>query len=55
MLGKELQSYNPIQLGVLGFVDHTHPTLAQFFKDFVMRDRFVNHLILSPIAFKLIP
>src|SRR5580704_9989992 len=31
------------KIGILGFVNHTHPTPAQFPEDAVMRDGLANH------------
>ena len=36
-VGKELQSHEPVQADVLGFVNHTHPAAAKFFHYAVVR------------------
>jgi len=41
--GKEFQGNEAAEFGVLGFVDHTHPTAAQFLDDAVVRDGFADH------------
>ncbi len=33
----------PLQLRVFGLVDHTHPALAQFLGDAVVRDCLADH------------
>jgi hypothetical protein len=40
---KELQRDAPAELGVLGFVDDTHPPATQFAEDVVMANSFVIH------------
>ena len=43
IIGQELQRDEAMQAGVLGLVDHTHPTAADFADDTVMRDRRVHY------------
>ncbi len=43
MLRQELQGHIAAQAGVLGLVDHTHTTAAQFLCDFVVRDGLTDH------------
>ncbi len=43
VVGQELQSNEPAELHVLGFVDHTHPTAAEFLNDAVVRDGLADH------------
>jgi hypothetical protein len=40
---QELQRNKAMQLYVLGFIDHTHPTTAELIDDAVMRDGFSYH------------
>jgi hypothetical protein len=42
-VGQELESYEPAELYVLGFVDHTHAAAAQFLDDAVVRDGLADH------------
>jgi hypothetical protein len=39
-----------VELGVLGFIDHSHSTLAQLLQDFIMRYCFAYHFALFPKA-----
>ena len=41
--GKELERNKPLQAQILGFIDNTHPALAEFFEDLVMRDGLPDH------------
>ena len=43
LIRKELQSNEAVQASVLGLVDHTHPSAAEFFEDPVVRDRLPDH------------
>ncbi len=40
---QELERHNPPELGVLGFVNHTHPTLAELGEDFAVTDGRADH------------
>ena len=40
-IGQEFQRDEPVQPGVLGLIDHTHPAAAEFFDDAVMRINLV--------------
>jgi hypothetical protein len=40
---KEFQSDKALKIGVLGFVNYTHPTTAEPFDDAVVRDGLANH------------
>ncbi len=41
--GHEFQRDFAVEFGVLGFVDHTHAALTEFFKDSVMRNSLPDH------------
>ena len=41
---QELQGHIATQPGVLGLVDHTHPTTTEFLYDFVVGDGLADHL-----------
>ena len=43
VLRKELQRDEATEFRVLGLVDHTHPTTAEFLDDAVVRDGLANH------------
>ena len=38
LVRQEFQSYEAVELGVLGLVDHTHAATAQLFDDVVVGD-----------------
>jgi hypothetical protein len=40
---QELKGHKAVQLYVLGLIDHTHTTAAQFLDDAVVRDGLANH------------
>src|SRR5262249_28856018 len=40
---EELQGDEPMQAGVLGFIDHTHAASAELLQDAVMRDGLADH------------
>src|SRR6185312_12672787 len=40
---QELERDEAAELGILGFVNHTHPAAAQLLQDVVMRDCLVEH------------
>ena len=40
---QELQDHIATQAGVLGLINHTHPTAAQFLCDFVVGDGLADH------------
>jgi hypothetical protein len=42
-LRQELQSDHTAELDVLGFVDHTHASAAEFLDDVVVRDSLADH------------
>ena len=42
-IGQELQGDKPVQGNVLGLVDHTHPSAADFLDNAVMGYDLVNH------------
>ncbi len=52
LLRQELQGYIAAQAGVLGLVDHTHPTAAYFLKNLVMADGRTDHKL--PPSFRQI-
>ena len=41
---QELERDEAVQPRILGLVDDTHPTAANFFQDSVVRDGFTNHV-----------
>ncbi len=41
---QELQGHIAAQPGVLGLVDHTHPTATQFLCDFIVGDGLADHV-----------
>ena len=41
--GRELQRNRATQLGVLGFVGHTHPAFTELGDDFVVADSLADH------------
>jgi hypothetical protein len=43
IFGQELECHKTTKLGVLGLVDHTHPTAAEFLDDAVVRDSLADH------------
>jgi hypothetical protein len=43
VVGEELEGNKATELDILSFVNHTHPTAAEFFDDAVVRDGFVDH------------
>ena len=43
MGGEELQRDTPLQLQVLGLVDHTHPALTELVSDAVVRNGAASH------------
>ena len=43
VIGKELEGYEAAKLDVLGLVNHTHATTAQFVDDAVVRDCLADH------------
>ena len=43
MSSEKLQGDRPFEIDVLGFVDDTHPALAEFFEDLVTGDGFADH------------
>src|SRR5579859_2498269 len=43
LIGQELKSNIPMQPHVLGLIDHTHPSPAEFFEDAVVRDCLADH------------
>jgi hypothetical protein len=48
---EKFESYEAIELEVVGFIDDTHPALAEFLKDFVVRYSVSDHrtlLIVPP-------
>ena len=45
MRRKEFQRDGTVEFGVLGLVDHTHATLAEFLGDFVVRDSVADHYL----------
>ena len=40
---QDFYGYKAVETGVTGFVDHTHPALAKFLEDSVVRDGFTDH------------
>ena len=42
--GQEFERDRAFEFGVVGFVDHTHPALAELAGDLVMRDGLAEHL-----------
>jgi hypothetical protein len=42
-VGQELERYKAAELGVLGLVDHAHPSAAELFQNAVVCDRLANH------------
>src|SRR5262249_24472507 len=40
---QELEHDEPTELGVLGLIDHTHPTATQLLKNAVVGNRLANH------------
>jgi len=44
--GKELQGYAAAELGVLGFVNYTHATRAQFAENLVMQDGLAAEILI---------
>jgi hypothetical protein len=44
LIGQKLQSHKAVQPRILGFVDHTHPTAAQFLNDAVVRDGLADQM-----------
>src|SRR5881394_3737523 len=40
---KELESDYTAKGQILGFIDHSHPTTSQLFKDVIVRDGLANH------------
>jgi hypothetical protein len=46
MLGEELKGNIPVQVGVVGLVDHAHTSLAKLFQNYVMQDGLTDHLFL---------
>ena len=42
-IGQEFQRDEAMQLHILGFVDHAHPTTAELLDDAVVRDGLVDH------------
>ena len=43
-LRQELESDKPVQLGVLGLIDHTHASAAQLFEDSIVGNGFAGHV-----------
>ena len=43
IVGQEFESDKATKVGVLGLVNHTHPTAAEFLDDAVTRDGLANH------------
>jgi hypothetical protein len=43
IFGQELQCHKAPKISVLGFVDHTHASSAEFFDDAIVRDGLVDH------------
>jgi hypothetical protein len=41
--GEKFNGNMAIKLGIVGFIDYTHPALAEFFKDFVMMNHPTDH------------
>src|SRR5271154_7028337 len=44
VVGQELKGYEPAELYVFGFVDHTHPAAAEFLDDAIVRDGLADHV-----------
>jgi hypothetical protein len=42
-LRKKLQCNMSAKIRILGLVNHTHPSAAEFFEDAVVRDGLANH------------
>jgi len=42
---QEFQGYEPVELDVLGLVDHSHPSTAELLDDAVVRDGLANHVL----------
>src|SRR5512146_288192 len=40
---EKLQGYNPVELCIVGLIDHTHPALTELLEDCVMGDGFIDH------------
>ena len=43
VVGQELEGHKATEFDILGLVDHTHPTAAEFFDNAVMRDGLADH------------
>src|ERR1700730_11142960 len=43
IIGQKLEGNKPVQVYVLGLVDHTHTAAAQFLDDAVVRDGLTDH------------
>jgi len=41
--GQEFEGYETAKPRVLSFIDHTHPTAAEFLGDAIVRDELTNH------------
>ncbi len=52
LLVQEFKSDITAQAGVLGPVNHTHPSAAQFLQDFVVRNSLADHVV--PLIFSVI-
>ena len=46
--GQELNGHVTVERGVVGFVHHTHPALAEMFEDGIMGYFTADHSLYSP-------
>jgi hypothetical protein len=53
MRRKELQGNRPLEIGVFGLLDHTHPTLTKLLGNAVVRDRCAYHGRTAPSRSRL--
>jgi hypothetical protein len=51
--GKELESDVPVELQILGFVDHAHTSAAEVFEYLVMTDRGADHRDSSEMEYEV--
>ncbi len=49
LLGQELQGNGPVEAGVLGLVDDTHPSAAKLLEDPVVGDGLADHVVQTPL------
>ena len=50
LIGQELDGHVPAQACVFSFINDTHPTAAEFFKNPVMRNNFVSRNLLVSLC-----